>query len=131
VRRPRVGLFECRKHQHAGDHACEPVEISAARHRVEMRGEDDFLGVRLRSERDGKIADRVPLSGQAVAAAERNQNFTRRRFLRAERVAGDAVYISGCRAHLIEQRGGRGAHEIDCGVDVRHWRTFVAAGRNE
>jgi hypothetical protein len=45
--------------------------------------------------------------------------------------SGNAIHIGGCRAHLIEQRGGGGCHSVDRSMALGHRSAFVAAGREE
>jgi hypothetical protein len=71
-----------------------------------VRGEHDLALALRRVERDGKVRDGVEGGGEPVTPAERDQDFARSGFLGAECVPRNAVYIGGCRAHLVEQRGG-------------------------
>ena len=83
-----------------------------------MRGEHDLTLAVRRAERDREVGDRVEAGRKPAAPTELDEEVARGSLLRAERVARDAVYISGCHAHLIEQRGGGVAQAVNCGMNI-------------
>src|SRR5262249_11238135 len=115
ARRDDPGAPQRSQYGEASDHAGKPVEITAARHRIEV-GCNDHLGFVVSSavRRQGEIADTVERGIEAFALGEGHQDLGGARLILSEGIARNADSVTRCLADLLEEMLDLGGEGLDC-----------------
>ena len=115
-----VAAAQLKQHQHAGDNACQSVEVAALRHGIGMRANDD-VGFRpgLLWQAQPQVAGSIPFMTQAQVFGPVLKYAQRGRLAFAIAFTGDAQAVTGGFANLREQ-GLRQCAGIRHGVAGHH-----------